>query len=189
MTGKARQAKWGEMRIETLHTSQSRPVPAAARRITFSDHGAVLGAGAELAMTMDFRVSADNLNFRLPEINYGLVVDTGGSNLAMALAGPSRAKWLIMSGEAVGAADALAWGLADWVVPLAELDARAFSIAHTLAGKPPRAMAMAKGLINDAWEGQLLSGLKQELLAQCVLFEGAEFAATRDARVGKKKGG
>ena len=50
MTGKARQAKWGEMRIETLHTSQSRPVPAAARRITFSDHGAVLGAAHRLHM-------------------------------------------------------------------------------------------------------------------------------------------
>lgn len=50
MPGKARQSKWGEMRIETLHTSQSRPVPAAARRIAFSDHGAVLGAAHRLHM-------------------------------------------------------------------------------------------------------------------------------------------
>ena len=50
MPGKARQSKWGEMRIETLHTSQNRPVPAAARRIAFSDHGAVLGAAHRLHM-------------------------------------------------------------------------------------------------------------------------------------------
>ena len=68
-------------------------------------HGAVLGAGAELALTMDFRVAADNIKLSLPEVNYGLVPDTGGSILALSLAGPSRAKWLIMSGEQIGAQD------------------------------------------------------------------------------------
>jgi enoyl-CoA hydratase/carnithine racemase len=144
--------------------------------------GAAIGAGAELAMAMDFRVAADNLRFSLPEVNYGLVVDTGASVLAAELAGLSRAKWLIMSGEAVGAGQALAWGLVDWVVTPGELDAKAFAVASTLASRPPRAIAMAKRLMNDALETRLVPGMKQELLAQCVLFEGAEFKQLREER-------
>ena len=149
-------------------------------------HGAVLGAGAELALTMDFRVAADNLKLSLPEVNYGLVPDTGGSILALSLAGPSRAKWLIMSGEQIGAQDALAWGLVDWVVPLEQLEDKAFSIARMLASKPPRALAAAKALINDRWETIVLPALKDELLAQCVLFEGAEYKDIKAARNSKK---
>ncbi|HXC39761.1 MAG TPA: enoyl-CoA hydratase/isomerase family protein [Burkholderiales bacterium] len=148
--------------------------------------GATMGAGAELAMAMDIRVAADTLKFSLPEVNYGLVVDTGASRMAVELAGLSRAKWLIMSGEAIGAGDALAWGLVDWVVGAGELEAKAFEVARTLASKPPRAVAMAKRLINDALEARLAPAMTQELLAQCVLFEGEEFKRLRDERKARR---
>lgn len=50
MPGKARQSKWGEMRIETLTTSRSRPIPATARSRAFTDQGAVLSAAHRLHM-------------------------------------------------------------------------------------------------------------------------------------------
>ena len=59
---------------------------------------------------------------------------------------------------------------------------RAFAVARTLASKPPRAMAAAKALINDAWETRVLPALKEELLAQCVLFEGSEYQDLKAAR-------
>ena len=148
--------------------------------------GAAMGGGAELAMAMDFRVAADTLKFSLPEVNYGLVVDTGASLMAVELAGLSRAKWLMMSGETVGAKDALAWGLVDWVVGVDELDTKAFSVARTLATRPPRAITMAKRLINDALESRLGPALSQELFAQCVLFDGEEFKQLRDERKARR---
>jgi len=113
-------------------------------------------------------------------------VDTGASRMAVELAGLSRAKWLIMSGEAIGAQDALAWGLVDWVVGVDELDTKAFSVARTLATRPPRAITMAKRLINDALETRLAPAMAQELLAQCVLFEGEEFKRLRDERKARR---
>jgi hypothetical protein len=50
MPGRARQSKWGEMRVETLKTSRSRPIPATARSRAFTDHGAVLAAAHRLHM-------------------------------------------------------------------------------------------------------------------------------------------
>lgn len=166
--------------IRMHHVDIRKPIVGAIQ-------GAAIGAGAELALALDFRVAADNLKLALPEVDFGLVVDTGASVLVTAMAGPSRAKWLLMTGESIGAQQALAWGLVDWVVPLAELDEKAMTIARTLASKPPHAMALGKALVDDITEGGLRAGLKRELLSQCVLYEGHEVKEIRDARMAKAK--
>jgi len=168
--------------VRLHHMAISKPVVGAIQ-------GAAIGVGAELALALDFRVAADNLKLALPEVNFGLVVDTGSSVLVTAMAGPSRAKWLLMSGEIIGAQQALTWGLVDWVVPLAELEEKAMSIARTLASKPPHAMAMAKALVDDISEADLRAGLKRELLSQIVLYEGHEIKAVREARLAKARQG
>ena len=165
--------------VRLHHMAISKPVVGAIQ-------GAAIGVGAELALALDFRVAADNLKLALPEVNFGLVVDTGSSVLVTAMAGPSRAKWLLMSGESIGAQQALSWGLVDWVVPLAELDEKAMSIARTLASRPPHAMAMGKALVDDITGSELRAGLKRELLSQCVLYEGHEVKEIRDARMAAK---
>jgi len=137
--------------------------------------GAAYGAGAELALALDFRVAGDDLKLCLPEVNFGLVVDTGASVFATELAGPSRARWLIMSGEPIDAATALSWGLIDWVVPTAQLQSVALEKARLLASRPRQAIAHAKRLVNEPLEGRLRSGLRRELLTQCLLFEGDEY--------------
>jgi enoyl-CoA hydratase/carnithine racemase len=73
----------------------------------------------ELARAWD-EVLADAMAF--PEIHYGLMSDSGGAPLATMLAGPSRAKWMLMTGRPVDADHALAWGLVDEVVAPEELD-------------------------------------------------------------------
>ena len=73
-----------------------------------------------------------------------------------------------------------------FLVPLEQLEDKAFSLARMLASKPPRALAAAKALINDRWETIVLPALKDELLAQCVLFEGAEYKDIKAARASKK---
>ncbi|MET0579358.1 MAG: enoyl-CoA hydratase/isomerase family protein, partial [Ilumatobacteraceae bacterium] len=83
--------------------------------------GAVLGGACEMALSCDYRVAADNIKMGFPEVGFGIMTDTGGAPLATILAGPSRAKYMLMTGERIGAEQALAWGLVDEVVTPDEL--------------------------------------------------------------------
>jgi enoyl-CoA hydratase/carnithine racemase len=142
-----------------------KPVIAALR-------GHVLGGGLEMALGADIRLAAPDLRMAFPEIRYGLMTDTGGSALATLLAGPSRAKWMLMTGRPVGADRALAWGLIDEVVPAERLDDAAAELAAQLAEHPVDALAMIKATVDGMWHGQLHAALRAELLAQVALFAG-----------------
>lgn len=137
-------------------------------------HGHVLGAGAQLALGADFRIAAENLKFAVPESDFGLVVDTGASVMLTKLAGPARAKWLMMSGERITAAEALSWGLVEWVVPTEELFDRAMDKARKLAGRPALAMSHCKSLVDEVWTPDLRAGLRRELLTQTLLLASPE---------------
>lgn len=73
MPQKGRSAKWGEMRIDRLEASRSRPIPAVARGRTFCDHGAVLAAPHRLPV--DGRVFLRRRNQRGGTI----LIDASGS--------------------------------------------------------------------------------------------------------------
>ena len=149
--------------------------------------GAVIGGGCEMALAADIRVSSTDLKMGLPEINYGLLPDTGGTQMLTALIGASRTKYMVMSGERIDAKTALEWGAVDFVVAPEDLDARALAIAHTLAAKPPIALAMAKQLIDQMHGPAIRSGIAQELLSQTALFKTEDYAEARAAhREGRK---
>lgn len=153
-----------------------KPVVAALR-------GYVLGGGFELALSADVRVAADDTVLAMPEIRYGLVPDTGGSALLTAVAGPSRAKYLLMTGARIDAQQALAWGIVDFVVPAAEVDERARAIAAEIADKSPTALALDKQLVDQAWAGAVRAGLAQELVAQVAAFASEEYRSAKAARL------
>jgi len=82
--------------------------------------GACLGAGLELACACDLRIAADNACFGMPEVRLGIpsVIEAA---LLPRLVGAGRARWLVFTGEPIDAAQALAWGLVERVVPAASL--------------------------------------------------------------------
>ena len=162
-------------RIDQLDSPK--PVIAALR-------GAVLGGGLEMALAADIRIAASDVAMAFPEIRYGLMSDTGGSGLATILAGPSRAKWLLMTGRRIGAEQALAWGLVDEVVAPEELDDTAAALAAEIADRPAEALAMIKATVDGMWHGQLHAALRAELLAQVALFGGEDYRARKRARTG-----
>lgn len=143
--------------------------------------GAVMGMGLEIALCADFRVASDDARLAFPEVNYGIMTDTGGIPFAAALAGPSRVKYLVMTGEKIDAAQALAWGLVDFVVEPEKLDARASELARQLASKSPLVLAMAKKTVDALWAESVRAGMREELLAQCVLFNSEDHAAAKRA--------
>ncbi|HVW42422.1 MAG TPA: enoyl-CoA hydratase/isomerase family protein [Amycolatopsis sp.] len=162
-------------RLRLAQLDSPKPVIAALR-------GHVLGGGLEMALSADLRIAASDVRMAFPEIRYGLMTDTGGSPLSTMLAGPSRAKWLLMTGRPIGAEQALAWGLVDEVVAPAELDDRAAALAAELADKPAEALAMIKQNVDGMWRGQLHTALNAELVGQVALFAGEDYKARRRAR-------
>ena len=149
--------------------------------------GAVLGGGCEMALAADIRVSSTDLKMALPEINYGILPDTGGTQMLTNLIGPSRTKYLVMTGERIDARTALEWGAVDFVVAPEELDARVMAIARKIAAQPPIALAMGKTMIDQSMAGAIRNGVAQELLAQTALFKTEDYAEARAAlREGRK---
>jgi enoyl-CoA hydratase len=121
------------------------PVPVIARI-----DGYALGAGLELAAACDLRVASETSAFGMPEVAIGIpsVVEAA---LLPKLIGAGRARRLIFTGETIGAAEALAWGLVDLVAPAAALDAAIDRLARPILAAGPRAIRLQKSLILD-WE-------------------------------------
>ncbi|MDT3445864.1 enoyl-CoA hydratase-related protein [Pseudofrankia sp. BMG5.37] len=130
--------------------------------------GYALGGGLELALCADFRILADNAKVGQPEILLGVIPGAGGTQRLPRLVGPARAKELVFSGRQVGAEEALAIGLADAVVPAAEVYAEAVRRAKQYVDGPALALAAAKRAIDDGLE----TGLSEALRLETGLFVG-----------------
>jgi enoyl-CoA hydratase/carnithine racemase len=140
--------------------------------------GYALGGGCELALTADFRVSADDARWGQPEILLGIIPGAGGTQRLPRLIGPARAKELVFTGRFVDADEALRIGLVDRVVPAAEVYPTALELAVRLARGPALALAAAKAAINGGLNIDLASGLQLESQLFASLF------ATADREIG-----
>lgn len=136
-------------------------------------NGYALGGGCELALTADFRFAGDRATFGLPEIQLGLIPGAGGTQRLPRLVGAARAKDLIFSGRHVRAEEALALGLADVVVPGAEVLDRALEAARGYARGPLVALRAAKEAIDAP--GSLADGLVLERALFSMLFGTADW--------------
>jgi enoyl-CoA hydratase/carnithine racemase len=132
--------------------------------------GWTLGGALELALHCDFRIAASDARLGFPEVRYGLVPDVGGTQVLVALAGPERAKRLVLTGEPVDAATAERWGLVGEVVAPDQLDVRTLELAHTLAALPPAAVTRAKQIVDAPIDEAVTASLHRELRAQADLF-------------------
>ena len=142
--------------------------------------GYALGGGLELALCADFRILGEKAKVGQPEILLGIIPGAGGTQRLPRLIGPSRAKDLVFSGRIADAAEALRIGLADRVVPDAEVYEAARQLAASFAGAPPLALRAAKQAINEGLERDLDAGLEIERLAFIGLF------ATEDQETGMR---
>lgn len=137
--------------------------------------GYVLGVGLELALACDFRLAADDVQLGFPEVTIGMIPGSGGTQRLARLIGLGRAKDVIMRGRRVGAEEALALGLVTEIVPIDELDAAVDRLIDELSRHSPLALAMAKRVLNAAYEGPLGLGLELEGLAYGLLQQSHDF--------------
>jgi 2-oxoglutaroyl-CoA hydrolase len=131
--------------------------------------GFAFGVGLELALACDFRIAADDIELGLPEVKIGMIPGSGGTQRLARMVGLGRAKDLVMRGRRVAAAEAMAIGLLTEVVPAAKLDAAVASLVDELRALSPLALAMAKRVLNHAYDGPLGLGLEVEGLAYGLL--------------------
>jgi enoyl-CoA hydratase/carnithine racemase len=143
--------------------------------------GYAIGGGFEAALACDFRVGSTDAKVCLAEVKYGILPDMGGTQLLTALIGPARTKYMVMSGDFVDAKTAYEWGIFDFLVEPEELDARTLSIAKTIASRSPTAVTIAKQLVDQMHAGAIVNGIRQELLAQTVLFRTEDYQEQRAA--------
>jgi 2-oxoglutaroyl-CoA hydrolase len=146
----------------------SKPVIAAL-------HGYCFGVGLELALACDFRIAADDLQLAFPEVTIGMIPGSGGTQRLARLVGLGRAKDIVMRGRRVAADEALALGLVTEVVPTADLEDAVGRVIDDLARLSPLALAMAKRVLNQAYEGPLAQGLELEGLAYGLLQQTHDF--------------
>jgi len=125
------------------------PVPVIARV-----NGYALGAGLEIAAACDLRIASSNAVFGMPEVKVGIpsVVEAA---LLPGLIGWGRTRELLMWGENIDAATALAWGLVEYIVEPAGLDTAIDARLDALLAAGPQAVRLQKKLIRD-WENMTL---------------------------------
>lgn len=138
-------------------------------------NGGAVGIGGSLALAADLVVLAESAYFLMAFANVGLTLDGGASALLVGRVGHGRASELGLLAEQVGSEQALAWGLANQVVPDAELHAAAGKLAAKLAAGPPGSYAATKRTLNAAAYPNLAEVLELEAALQQQRAESADF--------------
>jgi 2-oxoglutaroyl-CoA hydrolase len=131
--------------------------------------GYAFGVGLELALACDFRIASDDIELALPEVKIGMIPGSGGTQRLARMVGLGRAKDMVMRGRRIDAAEALAIGLVTEVVPPAQLDSAVTQLVDELRALSPLALALAKRVLNHAYDGPLGLGLEVEGLAYGLL--------------------
>jgi 2-oxoglutaroyl-CoA hydrolase len=140
------------------------PVPVIAKL-----RGYCFGVGLELALACDFRIAGDDVEIALPEVTIGMIPGSGGTQRLARIIGLGRAKDLVMRGRRIRAQEAHAIGLVTEVVGAYDLDAAVERLVDELRRLSPLALAMAKRVLNHAYDGPLPLGLELEGLAYGLL--------------------
>jgi enoyl-CoA hydratase/carnithine racemase len=133
------------------------PVPVVARL-----HGAVIGAGLEIAAACDLRVAAEGTKFSMPEVKLGIpsVVEAA---LLPRLMGSGRAAWLVLTGDSIDARRALEWGLVEEVAP--DPDLAAGKLVQALLAASPQALREQKRLLQLWDEASLATSVAASIAA------------------------
>jgi enoyl-CoA hydratase/carnithine racemase len=179
----------GELpKIEALFNQCSRmmqTIPLLPQPVIAKVQGAAAAAGCQLVAQCDLAVASEAAKFVTSGVTWGFFCSTPGVAVGRNLQ-RKHAMEMLLTGEPIGAARALEWGLVNKVVPPAELDDAVLALARTLAAKPPATVAAGK----RAFYQQMNLGLEQAYaLASGVIaasFAHAEGRAGMDAFIEKR---
>lgn len=147
--------EWAEMsplavrdELEAVHAaieaieSLDAPVLAACE-------GYVLGGGLELALACDVRIARADAEFGLPESKLGLAMDLGGAQKLPGIVSEGTTKYLVMTGESIGAHRAHEVGLVSEYLKADAFEDRLAELESSLASKPTYVHGLAKRQVHS----------------------------------------
>lgn len=128
-------------------------------------NGLALAGGLELVLCCDLVIAAESAKLGDAHANFGLIPGGGGSIRLPRKVGPTMAKYLLFTGEFLPAADLVASGLVNEVIPDEQLTERVDRLVEVIASKSPLGLNRMKQLVNDGLDQPVATGVRLELLA------------------------
>jgi len=141
-----------------------RSLELLAKPVIAAVNGFALGGGCELALACDFRIAGIKAKFGQPEVNLGVIPGYGATQRLPRLIGLGNALFLLLTGEMIGAEEALRLGLVQKIAEPDELMSAALGLAKTIASKGPRAVKLVKQVTRQ--------GILMDFEAGCALESG-----------------
>lgn len=138
----------------------------ANRPLVAAVQGQAVGVGTTMLLHCDLVFTSPDAKLTVPFVNLALVPEAASSLLLPSRIGHARAYAMFALGEAVNGETAVAWGLANACVPLADLRAKARAAADQLAKRPLGALTATKSLMRDAETIAALMDREGELFGQ-----------------------
>jgi 2-(1,2-epoxy-1,2-dihydrophenyl)acetyl-CoA isomerase len=149
--------------------------------------GHAVGAGLSLALGCDLIVCSDRARLSMIFARRGLSLDLGASWLLPRMVGMAKAKEMALFGGMWSGEEALAMGLINRVVPVAELPGFVDDWATTLAAGPPLALSMTKTLLHGSAQSSMEQAVEHEARCQAVNFASSDTAEALAAFVEKRE--
>lgn len=135
---------WNFRRDYRSHHLLYDEMEAVEKPVIMAIQARCLGAGVEMAGSVDFRFCTPEASFLLPEVKLGGIAGSGGTSRLTRLIGPSWAKWMAMATMEVGAEQAKSIGLVHEVFPAESLMDEVYAFCRHLMSLPTEAVGLAK---------------------------------------------
>ena len=141
-----------------------------------SVNGYAIGVGAIVSLACDLVVASDKSEWRLPQVGLGIIPNYGGGTRVARYAGKGAGMKLAM-GFPLKAEEAYRLGIAQWLVPHAELKSKTLEIAEHIAGLPPLAVSLMKESLT---RGMDIPNLQDSSLTDAYRFLVLELSKDKD---------
>jgi enoyl-CoA hydratase/carnithine racemase len=151
-------------------------------------NGAAVGLGCTLMTLCDIVFVADSATIADPHVTVALVAGDGGAVTWPHLTSLVKAKQYLLTGDAMTPDEAVALGLANFVVPQADVVAEATAFAHRLAKLPPQAVQDTKAVLNQPLRLSSVTSLGFGLAAETHSHDTPEYAAVPEQFRSRKRG-
>ena len=133
-----------------------------AKPLVYAINGHALGGGFELVVHADAAIASSAAEFALPEVQWAGIPGGWATQMLPRLVGPTRARWLMLSGERLSAAQAERFGIVTEVVAPEQVLQRAFAVAAMLGARPAAAVAAVKEAVRFSLDVPLTAGVEVE---------------------------
>ena len=176
------------MRFTRMTGALVREMRTCPQPVIAAVDGVCAGAGAIISMASDLRYATPEAKTAFLFVRVGLAgCDMGACAILPRIIGQGRASELLYTGRAMTAAEGLAWGYFNEVVPADRVLAHAQAVARNLADGPAFAHAMTKKCLHQEWNQTIEQALETEAEAQAICMQTKDFERAYNAFVAKQK--